>query len=201
MSKKENFGQAMYEMFGVGKEPVAPEKAAPQPAAPIASTPIEEPIHTAPVTPKTFVEPSSSKPRYEATYFAPGTSLEGTLRAKGDVEIAGDFKGEIISEGCVTIHAHTTSNVTADTLCMVDCTLTGDATVVHGVDINENSSVIGNLNAGEICCSGKIKGDMTVNGLLTLTRTADVNGNIKAVSIAMERGARISGVVEMNNAE
>ena len=36
-----------------------------------------------------------------ATYLAPGTVMEGTLRSKGDVEIAGTFKGDIISEGDV----------------------------------------------------------------------------------------------------
>ena len=85
-SKKDNLNQAMYEMFGVGKAPeTEAPKAAPAeaPKAAPAAKPVEAP-KAAPV--------AESIP---VTYLAPGTVLEGKLTARGDVEIAGELKGDV----------------------------------------------------------------------------------------------------------
>ena len=74
----------MFELFGVGGEDdkILAAGGKKQPAAK------PEPLHTAPA--QTPVQPVvKEKP---ASYLAAGTSLEGTLRSDGDIEIAGAFK-------------------------------------------------------------------------------------------------------------
>ena len=95
--------------------------------------------------------------------------MEGTLKSKGDVEIAGSFSGEIEADGNVTLRA--------------------DAT------ISENSEVTGNMSADELLCSGTITGDITVKCGLALEHTARIYGNISAATISMARGAIIKGTV------
>lgn len=248
MSKKDNFSQAMFEMFGLGKAPEDGEEGldelqqlenfepaepvAPMPEAPAADDPVfsetpafeepaapvfEEPapvVEPTPVfeTPAPAVAPapapapaptpapqSSYVPRENCTYFAAGTSMEGTLRSDSDVEIVGDFKGEIASDGKVTIHSNTQSSIAAAELVLIDCTLTGDAMVGGDVSISESSSITGNVRSANIVCSGVIKGNLNVTGNITLTENAQVIGDIKTGTLAMSRGAKVSGKIDMGS--
>ena len=255
MSKKDNFSQAMFEMFGLGKAPEdneeqedlrqleslgdSPTAEAPAaaPAAPADNSPVPEepafeahpdyddlraafeapapafetpasaaPAFAAPapaVEPEPVPQPAAPQAKHEyvrrenCTYFAPGTSMEGTLRSDSDVEIVGDFKGEIASDGKVTIHSNTQSSIAAAELVLIDCTLTGDAMVAGDVSINEASSVAGNIRAANITCSGVIKGNLNVQGNIVLSENAQIIGDIKTGTLAMSRGAKVSGKIDM----
>ena len=250
MSKKDNFSQAMFEMFGLGKAPeddnedlediqqlenlsvddmkpeapvveapvveetpeaFAPEAAFDAPAAPVAdawptvedSAPVAEPVKAPVESPA--AAPAAAAPaaravpvrRENCTYFAEGTSMEGTLRSDSDVEIVGDFRGEIASDGKVTIHSNTQSSIAAAELVLIDCVLTGDAMVGGDVSINERSSVTGNIRATNVVCSGIIKGNLNVTGNITLTENAQIIGDMKTGTLAMSRGAKVSGKIDM----
>ena len=252
MSKKDNFSQAMFEMFGLGKAPedseedldelqqlenlsvddMKPEQEAPFPAAPAVEeapapyTPDVPAFEEPAAVPATDAWPSVEAPvpaaapsnvpaaapvaepavvhaapvrRENCTYFAAGTSMDGTLRSDSDVEIVGDFKGEIASDGKVTIHSNTQSSIAAAELVLIDCALTGDAMVGGDVSINERSSVAGNIRAANIICSGVIKGTLNVTGNIMLTENAQIFGDIKTGTLAMSRGARVSGKIDMGN--
>ena len=84
---RDEMKRTMFELFGVGSEDdkvlaAGGKKPAVKP----------EPVKTAPV--QAPVQPVVKAKA--ASYLAAGTSLEGTLRSDGDVEIAGAFKGEVI---------------------------------------------------------------------------------------------------------
>ena len=249
MSKKDNFSQAMFEMFGLGKAPedgeeelddlqqlenlnvddMRPEVEAPtveapaaedipvtftpdssvfdEPAAPVTnawptgedSVPAVEPASAPTAAPAPEPETVRTGPvrRANCTYFAEGTSMEGTLRSDSDVEIVGDFKGEIASDGKVTIHSNTQSSIAAAELVLIDCTLTGDAMISGDVSINERSSVTGNIRATNVVCSGIIKGNLNVTGNIALTENAQIIGDIRTGTLAMSRGAKVSGKIDM----
>lgn len=247
MGKKDNFSQAMFEMFGLGKAPedsaeesvnesteeldtqldnFEPAEPVPMPAAETAAedrlyaeepasfdgfgaaafeNPAPDPVPAAfepapaPAPAPVAQEPRGYVRRENCTYFAPGTSMEGTLRSDSDVEIVGDFKGEIASDGKVTIHSNTQSSIAAAELVLVDCSLTGDAMVGGDVSINEKSSVAGNIRAANIICSGVIRGNLNVQSNITLTENAQVFGDIKTGTLAMSRGAKVSGKIDMGN--
>lgn len=246
MSKKDNFSQAMFEMFGLGKAPEDTEEelediqqfedlsaddmkseaetfAAEAPVveeppaaftpeasvfdAPVADawptaeapSPVVAPVSAPAAAPVAAPAPVRSIPvrRENCTYFAEGTSMEGTLRSDSDVEIVGDFKGEIASDGKVTIHSNTQSSIAAAELVLVDCNLTGDAMVGGDVSINERSSVTGNVRANNVICSGIIKGNLNVTGNITLTENAQIVGDIRTGTLAISRGAKVSGKIDM----
>lgn len=184
MSKTANMKQAMHEMFGVGKGPEAPaaqqprEKADAKPAAPAPAAPKKGP---APV----------------ASLLAEGTSFEGTLNAKGDVEIAGEFKGSVVAEGAVRLRSSIQSSINAKSLELVGCVLTGDVTVTGSVVVSENSKIVGNVTASELLCAGEIAGDLKVSSNVRLDAKARVSGSIVTGAISVERGAAISGNVQI----
>jgi len=239
-SKKNNFGQAMYEMFGVGKDQSAqpagePEREEPGPeevqdlqgepmdfrATPEPGVFGEEPPdfpEEAPEAPEEFagrLSPLGEEPAgmgafrqvdtavpvhtYQGTYLAAGTMMQGTLTARGDVEIAGDFEGEIVAKGKVTLHSNITSKITATGLALVSCALTGNSEVSGDVNVDEQSTIIGNVKAENLVCSGKITGDLDIQDNLVLGEFAHVNGNIKVDTMSIARGAKITGKIEMRN--
>ena len=185
MSKKENFNKAVFDVFGVGSshaEPAAESVAEAQAlSTEVKATAVAEPSQAAPYT------------LVPATFLAPGTALEGKLTSKGDVEFAGNFNGEIVSDGNVTLRADATGNISAASLNVVGCHLTGDCTVSGAVTISDKSSVTGNITAEELVCSGCVVGDIVVRGALSLEATARITGNIAAATMSMARGAVIKG--------
>ena len=234
MSKKDNFSQAMFEMFGLGKAPEEKEKPSednlegfdhlespvadtqsggvvqpaaadsdfPAPEEPevfdISAEPVDSPvIENDSKTTAFFEQHREPVKRANCTYFAAGTSMEGTLRCDSDVEICGDFKGEIASDGRVTLHSNTASSIAASELVLIDCNLVGDSMVSGDVTINDNSSVTGNIRSANLTCSGIIKGNLNISGNITLTENAQILGDIKTGTLMMSRGARVSGKIDM----
>lgn len=232
MSKKNNFGRAIYDIFGVGKDdsadelggeaessdffpvregasdfvpPVTPPREAQPPgreAAPPPPPPADPPASdwtSMPVVDDYRVERAIPVHSYEGTYLAAGTMFRGTLTARGDVEIAGDFEGEIIAKGKITLHSDITSKITALGLALLGSNLEGDVEVSGDVSMNDQSSILGNVRAENMVCSGKVKGDLDIQDNLVLDGTAEVDGSIRADTMSVARGAKITGSVEMHN--
>ena len=186
MSKKDNFNEAVYSMFGVGKAPVEAEKE--EVAAAVEAPEVKEEIAVeAPAEVKEEVMP--------LTVIAEGTAMEGKLVAKGDVEIEGDFKGDVEATGKVTICNDYYGNVTAAALCIRNCTITGDVKISGGMTLSEQSMVIGNVSANEFVCCGRVKGDLDIQCNLTLKEKAQIEGNIAMGTLMVEQGAVIEGSI------
>lgn len=196
VGKKENFGQAMYEMFGVGKQPEQ-EIAAAVEEAPVKTTeetPAKQPVAPQPVAePKTVVQP---KPK-AVTYLAPGTAIQGTLTTDGDVEVAGKFQGDIVAEGNVKLHDDICGNVTASQLEIDSCELVGDVEITGLLVVDEGSRLCGSVKAKRLQCAGRIEGNITVEENAEFSTRAQVKGDIRTKTMTMACGARIDGKVEM----
>ena len=177
MSKKKNLDSTIYSMFGTSSEQpaveAAPEKEG-QPVRPVMEVP-------APVG---------------VTYLAPGSSMQGKLQTEGNVEIAGNFNGDIIAKGKVILHSNMQGNITASSLQLLGCTLNGNITSNGLVMLDRAASVVGNVAAGELISSGKIKGDLEVQGNVALNECASVEGNICTKTMTMSQGAVITGGVK-----
>lgn len=199
MDKKSNMKQAMYEMFGVGSMPAA------EPAEPAREEAVkQEPLPVLKEPPKAPAEPEKapvvqpeSKPKAAVSYLAPGTVMEGTLRAVGDVEIAGDFKGDITTEGTVILHSNIQGNLSVSSLNLSGCSLVGDVVASGMVTVSADSKICGNVTAKELCCAGKIVGDSNISGTMVLGNMAQIDGNIRAGSMSVEKGAMMKGTIEI----
>jgi len=181
MGAKDNFNKATYELFGIGEE--------------ITETTIvkEEEQIIAPALERT-VQPVV---RSETSYIAPGCSFEGNIKTTGNVEISGEYVGDIEAEGKVVLHTATKGNVTANELELVDCTLTGDVQVNSRFVVSSKSIVNGGVFAKSMECGGKIVGDVVISGEINLRSTAEIKGNIKTSAMTMDRGAVVHGAIEM----
>lgn len=182
MSAKENLNEAMFSMFGVGKDPNVAEnepKAAPAPAA----------------APQSVVRQDTA-----VTYLAPGSVMEGKLKTKGDVNIAGDFTGDITATGKVTLHSNMSGNVTAANVQLMGCRLVGDISATGIVVLDADASVEGKITASDLICAGHIKGDLEIKNNIALKANTSVEGNIITGGMTMEQGAIINGTLTMKPA-
>jgi len=208
MSKKNNFGRAMYDIFGVGKDGESEEEELggeetpaeglyPRREAPAFASGAQD--EEEPPVDDYRVEKAIPVHTFGGTYLAAGTMMHGTLTSRGDVEIAGDFEGEIVAKGKVTIHANITSKITATGLALVGCNLVGDVEVSGDVTLDSQSYIVGNVRAENMICSGKIKGDLDIQDNLVLDGSAQIDGSINADTMSVDRGAKITGSIEMRN--
>ena len=205
-NKKNNMKQAMYEMFGVGEEQT--EETLCQESA--GDTSESQGNDAAETTSEAKTEPEEGMTFEEmieeympvkkppVSYFAPGTVFEGTLKAQGDVEIAGEFNGDVSSEGNVILSSAVCGNISCIDLKLQGCILVGDVIAKGSIDVSENSKVRGNVAATELRCAGQINGDLNVAENTALEKTASVNGLITTGTMSMEKGAMIKGGIEMN---
>ena len=200
MDKKSNMKQAMFEMFGVGSDNSANAQPVKEEARP---QPVKEEVHPQPakrLADKATVVAPVKKPA-AASYLAAGTVLEGTLQSDGDIEIAGEFKGDITTTGTVTLHSAIQGNVTASSLKLSGCKLMGDIIVNGIVFISQDSTVRGNVTAKELQCAGQVTGDLKISENTSLESTAQVNGNVVTGSISVIKGAVIRGGVEIKSSD
>jgi len=126
-----------------------------------------------------------------------GTVFEGILRCKGDVEIAGEFKGELHVDGAVILHADLHSDIAASSVRLVRGTLTGNVTSAGMVSVSKDAALHGNVTASQLDLGGTLEGDVTVSGSAALQSSACLRGSIRTPSMSMQQGAAIDGHIEM----
>ena len=186
-NRKKNMDEALFSMFGVSKPQTAKEQA-PEPEE-------AKPVKKEQIVPASI--PVVPKPTNTVTYFSSDSVVEGTVKTEGDVEIAGPFRGDVIAKGKVILRSHMQGNITAASLHLAGGTLEGNVTSEGSILVDEAATVTGNVAAGELVSSGKIKGDLTIKDNLTLNAHSIVEGNITTGTMTMMQGAVITGEVKM----
>ena len=188
MSKKDNFSQAAYEMFGIGRREA--DKTAEKPAESTAMD-VEEDEMSLTVAEVKPLEKVPEKPK--TTLLAEGSVFEGTLHTKGDVEIAGVFKGDIFSEGNVKLFANIEGNVQGGNVELVTSSVQGDVSAKELLKIGPQSVIGGNIKTKDMICSGRIVGNVESSGRVTLTTGSALTGDLTASTIAVMEGALMEG--------
>jgi len=79
----------------------------------------------------------------------------------------------------------------------VDGEIIGNITISGKLVIGEKGRVKGEVKCGSSRVSGKLEGTMVVEDLLNLESTAQVEGDIFTVKLAIEPGAEFSGSCKM----
>lgn len=76
---------------------------------------------------------------------------------------------------------------------VINGALEGEIKTKGSVLVGEKSNINANIQAQEMFVSGNITGDLNVTAYLSLSETAQIQGNIKCSQISIEKGAKIQG--------
>ena len=193
----DNMKQAVFEVFGVGTAVPLTVEETPAEALPTTASPVPaaESAPAAPAAPAVEAVPVMAAPYTlsPVSFLAEGAQWEGTLRSEGDVEVSCPFHGELYAKGAVTLHSAMEGNVTAGSLTLAGCTLTGDVVCEGLLVISRDSRVCGNITTRELRCAGTVTGDITAEDTVVLEATARVSGSIATATLAVDKGAVICG--------
>ena len=178
MSTKDNFNEALYDMFGIGKNPYQKDNSPKS---------VEVPEYTAPAV---------TTPEAATSYIAPGTVLVGTLQSSGNVEIAGTMEGDVCAEGNVKLSSDLKGNVKAANLHLNGARLNGDVVVSGKVLLDKDSFIKGKISADELNCFGVVVGDLSISKNAELKAGASVSGNITTNTLVLEKEVRVIGDID-----
>ena len=201
MSRKDNFRKAAFDMFGVGRD-VEPRAEEPEDGEDLTAGEGMEPgdgleeLFAHSVRPAEPIRPA--EPKYQTTVLAAGSVFEGTLRAKGGVDLACEFKGDIFAEGDVVMRTSLEGNVEGKRVELISCAIHGDIKAGAQVRVDRGSSVKGNVVTRDLTCSGKVEGDITASGHVVLESDAVLTGNLTAATLSIDEGAAIDGSLKVS---
>jgi cytoskeletal protein CcmA (bactofilin family) len=88
-------------------------------------------------------------------------------------------------------------DVVFDADVFIDGSVEGRLDVQGKLVLGENADVRADTTARELEVRGRVKGNVACAGLLRLTRTAQLTGDVRAGSLAVEEGATLSGNLAM----
>ena len=142
---KENFGQAMNELFGVGKTNGKTEEKIEKAAAKTENVVKEAVVSAAP----------SAEKNYQATVISEGAYFEGTLKAQGDVEILQKaLKGNVTASGKVKVAdgSRVNGNVNRESI-YCSGNVTGNVTVKETASFDSTAHITGDISAKTLSIS------------------------------------------------
>lgn len=197
MAKKNdsNFKKAMNEFLGssVKEESVKAERE----KTLIVEEPAAEAVTKTRPVEKKAANFSTIKPLEEAVIPA-GMVITGNVTTQSNMRIEGSIVGDVIAEGNILLVGMIEGNVSADNIVIQGGTMKGDLTVKGDATIENSSSLKGNLTATNVYLNAETQGQINASGTVELRNQAFVHGDITAATFSVTSGAKIKGVVAVN---
>ncbi|GEM_PF-2413421 len=116
------------------------------------------------------------------------TSLipEHRMASRPTIGIQTVFKGEIKGSDDLSIEGKIEGRIDCPTACITICS---------------TGAVLGEINARVINIEGEMHGDVVAAERVRVARTGTVIGNISAATVALEEGAKLRGMIDMEPAQ
>lgn len=111
----------------------------------------------------------------------------------------GIFKGQSNKpELYISANSHFEGNIATENDARIDGDITGDITAMNGTVFSGSGSVItGNIYAKDTCLGGVFNGNAYCTGEFAAEGTAEIKGDIFASAMALDAGAKYSGMVTL----
>ncbi|MCX7715765.1 MAG: polymer-forming cytoskeletal protein [Clostridia bacterium] len=200
MGTKENFNQAMQEVFPFYKNSKATTSntsagaditnlagQTSSSAVKLETYPTNEPLDFESIT-------SVKKQEIvETTRITKDTKITGTIIARSNIEINGDVYGDVESQHTIKITGKVEGNVTGKDVEISSATVKGNIHANEQLTVKNQSSIVGNINANEVEFNGKITGNINAKKDIAIQKEAGIIGDISASTISIEKGAMLKG--------
>jgi len=135
--------------------------------------------------------------------FAKGLVIEGDVHLATPLIAKGEINGNLVCEREIEIdnEAIITGNVTGSSVTLLSGTISGDVTAQGNVLVEAGSKIKGNVTGGVISINGLVEGNVNSSSEVVLSSDARIFGDISAVYIDIEKGAKILGAINIGERE
>lgn len=130
-----------------------------------------------------------------------GTVINGNIEITDKLEMYGEINGDIYSDNYVNVCGNVNGNIKANELYTKDSYIEGQIDCVRGAVVQDNTVILGDINAESLTVDGAIQGKLDIKGCVTIGAKAIVDSDIKAKSIHVDNGAAINGYCSLCYAE
>lgn len=131
----------------------------------------------------------------ETTILPAGCIFRGTVEAQGDIVVKGDFQGDIVCHSRLNIIGRINGSVTTRDLDAAGAVIVGNVTCSQDAQIVDGTQIYGDVKAASLVLSGKVKGNVDVQGQMVIQPDAVVVGDLTGGVMEIKSGAYISGIV------
>lgn len=196
MGAKENFNQAVHEVFSFHKDVKGSAES-------VNSTNLAEELSHEPAEgntqPVDFQKVYDNKMQQvvETTHITKDTKITGSISSKSNLEISGVVYGDIESQNSIRVSGKIEGNVNGKNVEINHATVKGDIHASDNLTITNQSDIQGNIYAGKLEFNSKINGNINVKNSASIQKESTVVGDITAASINVENGAAIKSTMNI----
>ncbi|HHT62717.1 MAG: bactofilin family protein [Bacillota bacterium] len=125
------------------------------------------------------------------------TIIQGNITTNSDLIIEGEVEGNIESKNCVVITGKQSGDIKCKNAEIKKAHINGNISVLDFINIEEGSTIVGDLSATSCKVDGRIEGNVDVKSDINIFKDAFIKGNVSASSISVENGAIIQGYINV----
>ncbi len=124
-------------------------------------------------------------------------TVEGKVYTDSPLQVRGRIKGSIAGRGSLLISGGVEGDVQCGELQLKGAKVLGNIQAGGAVRVDAQAVVSGDVSAGELELTGKIKGDLQIEGTAVLGSSAVLIGDLRAHRLSIAEGAVLQGSVEV----
>lgn len=132
----------------------------------------------------------------DVSYFSKTTIITGNIESDEDIIIHGSLHGNIISNANINVYGEVQGDIQGLDAYFEDALISGNVSC-HRVEVYSGSTIIGDVSGTELINGGKLKGNVFIDGLTTMTSTSALLGDLNTNELEIERGSVIQGNLKM----
>lgn len=119
--------------------------------------------------------------------------ISGSVKSKGNIVMKGCVHGDITCGGKLTVQGTVIGDIRAESIDMQNARVKGETRCGGRLEIDEHSTLLGNVTGGDSTIRGKIRGDVTARGAISVEPTAIIVGDLSFENLELRSGAVVSG--------
>ncbi len=177
-------------------KPADEQPARPAPAAAPAPAPAARPARTTTDTAKKPVDYSDN-----VTVIAEGTTLVGSLTTAGGLRVDGNIKGDVNAASDAEINGKVIGDVEANSATIKDSDIKGNLKLKEALNVDRNSTIIGDINANTVQINGQVKGNLSVTERAHFEANAVLVGDLISSTVIIDEGAMLRGDISITSAQ
>ena len=124
--------------------------------------------------------------------------IEGNIQTNSNMKVLGDIKGDVSCDGDIILKGNIQGDVKVVNLTIQGGTLTGNVTAQGNVTIEEGAVIKGNMTAKSVYSNGSVEGQIQAAEEVELQKSAQIKGDVIAKYFSVVSGAKVKGVVNVN---